>query len=79
LGPRWLFTADKRQKHGVRMRDLPGARPLGLISVKGFCLTTSKLKELSSYGRPSSSRIRTGFQGLGPAAGGKSAEKAKVL
>jgi hypothetical protein len=49
-------------------RDLPGTRPLGLMSVKGLDFTSWNGKELISYGTPSSSRMRTTFHGLGPGA-----------
>jgi hypothetical protein len=47
---------------------VPGTRPLGFISMKGFCLITSKLKDSSSYGSSKSSMNQTTFQGLGPGA-----------
>ena len=65
----WSCGIRGSKEYSEHIKDIPGARPLGLMSMKGFCLTTAKLKELSSYGISSSSRTRTGFHGFGGAAG----------
>jgi hypothetical protein len=44
---------------------MAGRRPLGLSDKKGSFLTWEKSISSKVYGRPSSSRIRTTFQGLG--------------
>lgn len=43
----------------LRAIGLPGTRPFGLRSMKGFFLICSNLIDLISYGTCNSSRIRT--------------------
>jgi hypothetical protein len=63
-----MIAPDSHRTRPVFGSSMAGFRPLGLMSVNGFFLTSSNLKELIVYGTDNSSRITITFQGFGPGA-----------